>query len=438
MVQSNYLTANDLFNTLLFNRPVKESLKHLAFIILENDKIPWTWYKEKMASYLYWNMQGGVTGAGSGHNIYFCKDLDTALEQAKLNGHTHAMVCTIGMVLSGFGNQTTVKTPIQNFYEFSESDEFMRAHIIAHPNKPATIHTQHLEINLAKWNGKSITKLGADYSRSDENIHDDYTPLWIETGQHPTINNFNKEQRSQKWFTYPHRDYEHHENIVYNYIKNNKTVDILENHTSSKIIIDQLTRKRKRFYYENNEALPKDIEGKYDVIIAPTAGLIPEWLYKEYGHRDTEVIIFDYDQVFLDVKQRIIDLGFVGEDLLMYMDHLSTVYSKDEYIFSSSRTPNQMHAFKSNKDITDNAINMIDNLASGKYEMKLVNMLVDDLDWLPSRIAGKRTLCYVSNIFTYYATWLLFDAKHIISQYNNLNKQLSASSEYKLIGRSWR
>ena len=122
MVQSNYLTANDLFNTLLFNRPVKESLKHLAFIILENDKIPWTWYKEKMASYLYWNMQGGVTGAGSGHNIYFCKDLDTALEQAKLNGHTHAMVCTIGMVLSGFGNQTTVKTPIQNFYEFSESD----------------------------------------------------------------------------------------------------------------------------------------------------------------------------------------------------------------------------------------------------------------------------------------------------------------------------
>jgi hypothetical protein len=122
----------------------------------------------------------------------------------------------------------------------------------------------------------------------------------------------------------------------------------------------------------------------------------------------------------------------------MYMDHLSTVYSKDEYIFSSGRTPNQMHAFKSNKDITDNAINMIDNLASGKYEMRLVNMLVDNLDWLPNRITGKRTLCYVSNIFTYYATWLLFDAKHIISQYDNLNKQLSASSEYKLIGRSWR
>ena len=438
MVPSNYLTVNDLFDTLLYERPVKKSFRHLAFIILENDKIPWTWFKEKMSSYLYWNMQGGVTGAGSGHTIYFCKDLDTALEQAKLNGHTHAMVCTIGMVLSGFGNQTTVKTPVQNFYEFSESDEFMRAHIIAHPNKPATIHTQHLEINLTKWNGNSITKLGSDYTRSEDNIHDDYTPLWIKTKQLPRINNFTKDQRSQKWFTYPHRDYEYHENIVYNYIKNNKTIAILENHTSSKIIIDQLTRKRKRFYYENNEALPKGIEGKYDVIIAPTAGLIPEWLYKEYGHKDTEVIIFDYDQVFLDVKQKIIDLGFVGKDLLRYMDHLSTVYSKDEYIFSSGRTPNQMKAFKINKDITDNASDIVDGLAAGKYEMKLINMLVDDLDWLPTRIADKKTLCYVSNIFTYYATWLLFDAKHIISQYNNLNKKLSAASEYKLIGRSWR
>ena len=438
MVKSNYPTANDFFNTLLTDRPIKESASHLAFIILENNKIPWTWYKEKMATYLYWNLQGGVTGAGSGHVMYFSKDLDKALKEAKANGHTHAMVCTIGMIISGFGNQTTVRTPVQNFYEFAESDEFMRAHIIAHPNKPATIHTQHLEINLDQWNGESLTQLGDSYVRSEENIHDDYTPLWIDTENHPRINNFTKDQRNQKWYTYPDRDYEYHEDIVYNYIKNDKIVAIPKDYTSSKIIINQLTRKRKRFYYENNEGLPRHLKGKYDVIIAPTAGLTSEWLYKEYGHKDTEVIIFDYDPVFLEVKQKIIELGFVGKDLLMYMEHLSTVYSKDEYIFSSGRTPNQMHAFDKNKSITDEALNMIDNLSGGNYQMKLVNMLMDDMQWLPEKVKDKRTLCYVSNIFTYYATWLLFDANQIIGQYNNLHEKLSGASEYDLIGRSWR
>ena len=85
-------------------------------------------------------------------------------------------------------------------------------------------------------------------------------------------------------------------------------------------MIRHLNRKRKRYYCENNEPLnayTKDLKGKYDVIIAPTAGLIAEYLYKHYGHKNTRVIIFDYDQLFLKVKEKIITLGFAGDDLLM-------------------------------------------------------------------------------------------------------------------------
>ena len=437
MVQSNYQTADDLFDALLYKKYTKENQKHLAFIILDNNKIPWTWFKEKMATYLFWNLQGGVTGAGSGHCVYFYKDIDTALKETKAKGHTHAMVCTIGVLICGFGNQTTVKIPVQNFYEFSESDEFMRAHIIAHPGQPATLHTQHFEINLSKWNGKDITKLGNNYTISKENIHDDYTPLWIDSDNFPRINNFTKEQRGEKWYMYPHRDYEKHERIVYDYIKKGVLNDVLESNTASEIMIRHLNRKRKRYYCENNEPLnayTKDLKGKYDVIIAPTAGLIAEYLYKHYGHKNTRVIIFDYDQLFLKVKEKIITLGFAGDDLLMYMDHLQLEHK--EYHFERGRTPNMMTAIGHNLETTNNALALVDHLAEAKYETRLVNMLTDDFKWLPEIVNDKRTLCYISNIFTYYATWLTFDFKEIVDQYDNLNNTLKSASDYALCGRA--
>ena len=436
-MKSNFQSPSELFEILLTGRSVKESQKHLAFIIIENKKIPWTWYKEKMAQYLFWNISGGVTGAGSGHCVYFYNDIDTALKEIQGKGHTHAMVCTIGMLISGFGDQVNVKTPVQNFYEFSKSDEFMRAHIIAHPNKPATIHAQHFEINLNKWNGESLTKLGSSYKRSPNNIHDDYTPLWIDTENHPRINNFTLEQREEKNFLYPDRDYEIHEKIFYDFLKSEIASNTLIGYDSSTLLIRQAQRKRKRYYYENNEPLPTHLNTKYDIIIAPTSGLMPEFLYDKYGHENTKVIIFDYEPVFLKVKQQIIECGFVGDDLLYYMDHLSSQYDS-EYVFSCGRTPNQDRAFKTNQDITEDASRVVDKLAVADYEMRLVDMLSDDFEWITELVKDKTVMCYVSNIFQYYITWLYCDTNTIIDQYNKLDKALQSSTSYSLYGRSWK
>ena len=122
MVKSNFDSIDDFITEWFTDRHIYQKHEHLAFIILENHDIPWTWYKEKMLQLLPWNMQGGVTGAGSGHPMYFCKgDILETLTQAKNDGRTHAMVCQIGMVLCGFADQVEVKTPVQNFYEFSKS-----------------------------------------------------------------------------------------------------------------------------------------------------------------------------------------------------------------------------------------------------------------------------------------------------------------------------
>ena len=165
---------------------------------------------------------------------------------------------------------------------------------------------------------------------------------------------------------------------------------------------------------------------------------MPEFLYDKYGHKDTKVIIFDYEQVFLDVKQQIIEYGFVGDDLLYYMDHLSNKYTGEEWVFSCGQTPNQSNALAKNNNITKDASRIIDKLAETDYEMKLVDMLSDDFQWISELVKDKTVLCYISNIFQYYITWLYCDTNTIIDQYNKLDKALQSSTSYNLYGRSWK
>jgi len=73
MVKSNFNTIDDYILDFFRNRRLHRK-QDLAFVVLENNNIPWSWYKEKMLQLLLWNMQGGVTGAGTGHSLYFAKE----------------------------------------------------------------------------------------------------------------------------------------------------------------------------------------------------------------------------------------------------------------------------------------------------------------------------------------------------------------------------
>lgn len=440
MVKSNFSSIDEYVNDWFPYRPISNKYNHLAFIILENNDIPWTWYKEKLLQLITWNMQGGVTGAGSGHPMYFCHgDILETLKQAKEDGRTHAMVCQIGMILCGFTDQVVNKTPIQNFHEFTKSDQFMRAHILARPDKPASIHLQHFEINLETWNGKSFLQLGNNYTRSEKNIHDDYTPLWIDTDHHPRIHNFTPEQRNQKWFTYPHRDYKIQEQKFYDYIKTGKR-ELLGQYSSSEVIIRGIYEKklRKRFYYENNERLHAPDE-KYDIIFAPTAGYIAEFLYDRCGHKDTEVIIFDYDSIFLDIKRKILEMGLVGEDLIRYMVYLQEKQEDNtSYLFSAGRTPNQFDSIKYNEKNVGDWQRIRDNLDIHGPEYVLCNLIEDDLSWIGERVKDKSVHFYASNIFKYYVVNMKYDYIQIKSQYRSLMQQLEKSNNYNFVGSTYK
>ena len=412
--------------------------QNLAFVILENNKIPWSWYKEKLTQTLYWNMQGGVTGAGSGHHVYFEKDIHEALCKVKDAGYTHAMLCQVGMLFTSLGSdQITDKSPIQNFYDFCKSDEFMRTHVICHPGRPATIHAQHVEINLEKWNGDSITKLGTDFKRPKENIHDDYTPPWIDTHNHPRILNFTPEQRKHKRYLYAHRDFKKNSNLVYDLLKNGID-NIAQDGSSASKIKYFFSKYKSRYYFENNERLIPSDGKKYDVIFAPSAGLFAEYLYDNFGHEGTKTIIYDYNKDFLDIKKNILEYGFVGGDVTNYANHLAGF--RHDIDLKTARTPNMLSAINHNSNLLDDDTRRIlqDNFIETDHEYMLWDLINDSSDHIIDIIKDKDVLFFASNIYKYIAVWMYNDYSIIKNQYINLHNTLNKySNSYSYYGKTY-
>lgn len=431
MVKSNFNTIDDYILDFFRNRRLHRK-QDLAFVVLENNNIPWSWYKEKMLQLLLWNMQGGVTGAGTGHSLYFAKEETVlrTLSKIKKEGKTHAMVCQIGMILCGYGDQISLKTPVQNFYEWSETDSYVRGHILARADVDAKLHKQHFEVNLTKWNGEDFINIGKEYERSDENIHDDYTPLWIKSSHLPKIENFSHDQRRQKWFTYPHRNYDINEENLYNYIKTNTTINTAPYESSNKIIDALYRSQRNRFYYENNER-QRHPNKKYDVIFAPTAGITAEYFYEKCGHKNTKVIVYDYDELFLKVKKTILDMCLTGNDLINYMEYLSKT-SDPIYLFSTNRTPNQSPAIEYNENLDYDVDEIREKLSLCSVDYMKLNLLESDFNKIKKYINNKNVLFYTSNIFRYVKVNLAYDYPHIKNQYKLLNEILSSSKSYDL------
>ena len=438
MVKSKFKTYDDFTSELLkYNKQYRSTLfKNFAFIILSNPKIPWSWYTEKLTQLLYWGLQGKLTGAGTGHHVFFEHDLHQGLVNAKNLNYTHAMVCQVGMILNGrHADQIKEKTPIQNFYEFSTTDEFCRAHILAKPNTPATIHTQHLEINLLKWNNQSLTELGIDYVRSDKNIHDDYTPLWIDIPNYPRINNFSRKQRKYKFFTYPHRNYERDEGALYEYLHNNGN---LRRHTYN----DKLSASLfyvPQYYFQNNESLKHPNGKKYDIIFVPASGIFAEWMYKQFGHKKTKTIIYDYNQHFLDIKRNILEIGLTSPDEIeMYKAHLDSIHPRTKFVYNFCKKLNSMEAIDYNdKTIPFKEREKLQNkFVKSDYDFLLMDLLTDDFTVVKNLINGKKVLFLSSNIFRYIGVWIKYDFLKIQTQLSKLENTLTEHSlEYVHYGK---
>lgn len=188
----------------------------------------------KWTAELVRNMSDYVLSKINGHGFNVIQGLDEdAMLREAAKDYTHAVVLSTG---TEFINGDDFFNEVENEV-YSGKDFFIWGHIPDRDDGYYELHEQCYIINLTTYKELGCPVVGKFeyYSphtqiaprRSEENIHDDYTPIWVVAGD-------TKKQYKHKW---------HGWNILSVAFANNKFVKPFANRF----------RKNKRYYYPNYE-----------------------------------------------------------------------------------------------------------------------------------------------------------------------------------------
>jgi hypothetical protein len=368
-------------------------------IILDYPKLTWGDYYQYLMTLTWITGIEWSKGGSKSCNLIFAKTLDEAVKQA--DEYDYAIVSYVGTFYKSY-EKDAPETIHYFFDKFCKSQQPCKGHILWHPdNQYGRLHLQSMFLNLSHWRKIGKPSFG-NYSgkvmlpeKSKSNVHDDYTPHWIkpsneytnvtnaemaeyiskvlEDGQ--TILNYDTMERNSKFFTYPER----------------------------KIVSEQLKTEQSRssniIYTENNDGIfkihnVKNIyKEKFDVIYAPAAGYIAEFLYKNVGHKDTKLIIYDNHIHSLSWKKMIYQLANDVNDIERINKYFAKQYNC--IIDTGSYKKNAVtenHKIFSKQDWLD-TIKTIKN-----YDIIEFDLIKDK----PFNIdKTKKNLIYMSNIFSY-------------------------------------
>lgn len=295
----------------------KQTRKDICLCIIDDTEQYNPWMRElvkNIADYTITNV------TGFGYDVYVGRDKDLLLQQVS-NTYKKAVVISAGTeFLNG-----------SSFFDNLPEDFFLLGHILDMGDGYYGLHYQCFVINLDVYKALKFPPIGetemlSTHSqnapmRSVENVHDDYTPLWIKPGKHKTsykhkfhgwriiqesleanleIHAFNKTLRDSKHYLYRDVDTSNWIYKRYNYC--------LVNH-----IFETST---------GNLNFPRPYNCKISHLIHPAAGM--SWLYKLQIHgydKNTKVTFFDYNETALETmyartKDMELDFDFVHLDII--------------------------------------------------------------------------------------------------------------------------
>jgi hypothetical protein len=370
---------------ILANAPHGEKPSDKVHIIINYPKIEWSEKAEYMATLTWFSGIPLNRGGSKAAHVIFAEDLDEAVKKA--DQYDYAMVSFIG---SFYYSQHDVNI-FDYFDEFCASELPCRGHLLFHPTKQyGFLHPQTIFINLKNWREIGKPSFGyysgpvINYERSTSNVHDDYTPHWVKAGEGyrevenqyqaeyvskvlehgGTILNFDK-QRGVKFFSYPERDY-------------SEALEFEKNRNSDII------------YVKNNSLYPK-LDKKFDVIYAPAAGAIGEYLLKHYGNPGAELVIYDNNKNSVAYKKMLYS-GMVRKE--SDLESVAKYFrNKGCIIDDCSYKPSTV---KANEELlsTEEYLTMLNGK---KPKITEFDVLEDMFDVDPD----KSNLIYFSNIFSY-------------------------------------
>ena len=286
-------------------------------------------------------------------SIYQWIDEDALLRHACNKGHKWAVVFSTG---TEFVNGSAFFDAVQTMIE---KDFFIAGHILDRSDAYYELHHQCYLINLEKYKelGYPVVgeqELGSRHiqcipERSNDNIHDDYTPLTVTYGnytreeyQHKchgwnilsiafdnkeTVLIFDETIRSNKKHFYPESTKDFYKNLSWAYYRLNYCHSTFV-HTSNTEIIDLPVR-------------------QYKQIVTPASGI---W-FTDYLAPGATVIMYDYNKASLDYWQgqhpeyKFVQCDLLGEsNLLDFIDtgipdtliNLSNIFNYEGTLFFHS------------------------------------------------------------------------------------------------------
>jgi hypothetical protein len=394
----------------------KDSLTHLLFLVVYQDKLEWSFAVEKLAQMTTLLMSGGSTGAGTGHNIQHC--LKSEVDDVLKNNVdcTHAMIASVGMIF----DMTARPTQIEEFINSSTLPIYCKAHIIAFPEKKAYLHDQHIELNLTWWRQLNCPPVYGkfDYvSRSKANWHDDYTPLWIQRDD-CFIRSFTQSEREHKGYAYPISQERINEtSIVWEAIRDGN----MEWHSLVSKRDNYFRHLYKRsfqcYYVVNNEFTfidkIKELGLKFDLIYTPAAGYIGEMFANELDF-DGKVVFYDYFKENVDAKRITTDMNMTLEEIRQYSRYASHTFDFSGGNMSSEKA----------KDYKDEETLLKYQRNLNEVEYRIMNLMDIDILSLIKDVKDKTVLFNTSNVFGYHMVHAAFTLEQIGIAYNIIRKIL--------------
>ena len=413
------------------NIKIKKEAKGCVFVIVYPDKLKWDFSVEKQTHTICVQTSGGSTGAGTGHNQILCYKSEL-YETLKKCIFTHVMIVSIGMVFDMVNHPTS----ITSFLEFVKVKDFCKAHIIAHPNKPAFLHHQHIELNLEMWREYGCPDLfkgkWEHYIRPAENFHDDYTPPWISITdlKLPQIKNFSREDRRGKAFSYYRTDIQNDNWDIISYKENGWRDKVNMSDNYFKMLF---TRVKEKYYVHNTENIGKLPEDNFNVIITPTAGYSGEYFVENLNF-DGEIIFYDYCKENIEIKNMIVDMNMSIDEIRTYSRTNLSPISADSFMFNDGNIPHvkdvrkRISKFGDNEELKKLQEKMIDNCNVNYFLMDIIN---DENDKkIINKIKGKRVFFDVSNIFGYHVSHMCYTFKELVDRFEYFIDMLETHAEY--------
>lgn len=400
------------------------------FLVVYPDKLEWNFGVEKQTQTTTLMVSGGPTGASIGNDVQFCYRSEVNNHLKNCN-HTHAMIVSVGMVFDMVGHGTSFKekwrdnffesgkkrtpnqiTPITDFYNFVESEEYCKAHIMARPNQLAYLHHQHINLNVDMWKTIGCPPLDErwkEYDRGVENYHDDYTPYWIKPKDRPRIINFTVHERRRKSFSY------------YRETQNEAWKDLTNVDRQDYYFSRFMTRISSAFYLFNTESFHKVPNENFDIIFSPTAGYNTEFLVDKLNFSG-EVIFYDYTQENIDMKKTIVDLNMSLDQLYIFKS-----MSKHNIVDNTGNKPatERIGSMGSHEELRILQEKMRDEQ---DIEYWLMNIITPDYNKLSEKVKEKNVFFDTSNIFSYHMSHAYYTLQELVDSYNKLHQTLIESA----------